>query len=313
VFYAGDAVEVLATLPAASVDCLITSPPYWRCRDYGVPPRTWSDGVICALGLEPTPDSYIAHLLEVIDQLHRVLKDSGTFWLNIADVYCAASVGTAPGCRPPFQKAHARSPAPSVARKSLCLLPERLALAMVSNGWVLRNRVVWHKPDHVPSSVKDRLTCSWEYLYFFTKLPRYHFDLDAVRVPHTTKCKTPARERVQGPSLAHRMARPPRDAYHALGKNPADVWSIAPETRGKGHPAAFPLELCRRPILAGCPPGGVVLDPFCGSGTACVAAAKLGRRFIGVDANPAYIEIARRRCQEVVNADLRAAGPEVAA
>ena len=341
-----EAREGLRQLQDSSVDCVVTSPPYWQTRDYGIPPVKWNDGADSVLGLEPSCDRYVAHLLEVFAEVHRVLKGSGTLWVNLGDSYGAG-------------------------RWSKCLMavPERFVLGMLELGWILRNRIVWHKPCHMPESVKDRLTSSWEYLYFFVKSRRYWFDLDSVRQPHVSLVKHPKLAKGAKPRR-HRstpnikgVGLPPNpgetQAFHDQGRNPGDYWSIAPETRSLGamtgdqgcvkvpggagwlgHPpggaariirehdprwlsphgknpgdcwdvipnnqkrsaeeqvahfAVFPERLCERPILSGCPPGGVVLDPFVGSGTTAVVARRLGRNFIGFDLNADYVRLARQR------------------
>jgi len=203
-----DALDGLRELPNDSIDCVMTSPPYWSQRDYGIPPTTWPDGTEVVLGLEENLCSYVEHLRIIFDEVFRVLKPSGTCWVNLGDTY-SGSWGNYGGTR---TVAHARlagktskdwirqgvmnssfrSPASFkqlVPKKSLCLIPERFALAMAEHGWILRNRIIWHKPNHMPASVKDRFTNSWESLFFFVKARRYAFDLDAVRVPHISKTK----------------------------------------------------------------------------------------------------------------------------
>ena len=233
----GDAAEQLRQLPSESVDMVLTSPPYFLLRNYQVPGQ---------LGLEPHVDEWVAHLRAVMRQLHRVLLPTGSLWLNLGDTYAT----------------HPRQGAP---RKSLLLAPERLALALAADGWTLRNKIVWAKSNPMPSSVRDRLTCTWEALYLFTKEPRYCFDLDAIRTPHTTKHRGRLRPDVQ---------RRPREAWrgpngddasgldqlkargiigHPLGKNPGDVWTLASSNYRGAHHATFPLTLAHRAILAGSP------------------------------------------------------------
>lgn len=305
--YGIEALTALRHLPADSVDCIVTSPPYWACRDYGVPPVMWRDGSAVPLGLETSPVAYVDHLCEVFEESRRVLKDSGTLWVNLGDVYWLPQrvhvVRRAAGqetSRPVASPDSLRDC--GLHEKSLCLIPERFALAMVARGWILRNRIAWYKPNHMPSTARDRFACSWEYLFFFTKSPRYAFDLDAVRIDHKTA--GPRHPRAMVPSkqssrslIGLRFGPPHGDphARHVNGGNPGDCWMIPTRPSGRGHPAPFPEPLIERPILAGCPPGGTVLDPFMGSGTTAVVAQRLGRQFLGFEANAAFAAIARRR------------------
>lgn len=362
-----DALEGLRSLPDECVDCAVTSPPYWALRDYGVKGQ---------IGLEPDPEAYLSRLLAIFDEVRRVLTAGGTCWVNLGDTYggnlpgkpyASRAAGRTSLLRNGTEHFAARGHARGRWDKCLMGIPERFMLAMLERGWTLRNKVIWHKPNGMPCSVKDRLATKWEYLYFFTKAKRYRFDLDAIRVPHKTKIpSTKARPGNRpSPSFAgNRM--PPRGgepgAYHPKGKNPGDCWSISPETRslaamtgprgavkvpggsgwvghvkggaaaitrnadprwlppkgknpgdcwemptqscrescrGQGHCAVFPEKLVERPIKAGCPPGGVVLDPFMGSGTTAVVARRLNRRFIGFELNPDYIRLARRRLRNL--------------
>lgn len=278
----GDAAARLRELPNESIDMVLTSPPYFRLRDYQVSGQ---------IGLEPHVDHWVEQLDVVMRGLHRVLKPSGTLWLNLGDTYSTHSSQGAP-------------------RKSLLLGPERLASRMLAAGWVLRNKVVWAKANPMPSSVRDRFTCGHEYLYVFAKAGSYHFDLDAVRMPHisttTRPRQTPGdrarprdRERWRGPNgddasglvQLHQRGR----VGHPLGKNPGDVWRIASSNYRGAHHATFPVELARRAIKAGSPPGGIVLDPFMGAGTTAVAAEQLNRSWLGIELNPDFARLARQR------------------
>ncbi len=299
--YSCDAIVGLKGLATASVDCVVTSPPYWAVRDFAVGPTRWADGSVHALGFEPTFALYLDHLLEVLVELERVVKPSGTIWINIGDCYASRTV------RPMLTNVPAGSSAERKAKgvgreevprnKSLCLVPERLAARLVDRGWVLRNRVVWAKPNCAPTNVRDRFVCSWEHLYFFTLSERYSFDLNSVRAPHASpeanrgRKSSATAERVRLPDGRYKIPK----VFHPLGRNPGDVWRIPTRSSPTGHPAAFPEELCERPILAGCPAGGVVLDPFMGSGTVAVVAKRLGRRFIGFEPNEEYLRAALGR------------------
>lgn len=316
----GDARSELQRLPDASVDMVLTSPPYYLLRDYQVPDQ---------LGLEVHVEEWVNNLHAIIRELQRVLLPTGSLWLNLGDTYAT----------------HPRQGAP---RKSLLLGPERIALALIADGWLLRNKIVWAKSNPMPSSVRDRLTCTWEALYVFTKEPRYFFDLDAIRVPHSTSHRG---------RLKPDFQRLPREAWrgpngddasgldllkargiigHPLGKNPGDVWTLASSNYRGAHHATFPLTLARRAIQAGSPEarctrcrapwrrqlirsiGGaavrgalgptcncqaanepaVVLDPFFGAGTTAVAAEQFGRDWLGVELNPDFAELAQRRIQD---------------
>ena len=314
--HALDALTGLKRLPIESVDCIVTSPPYWDTRDYGPLAVKWADDERCVLGREPTIEQYLVHLLEVFDEIKRVVKLSGTVWVNLGDVYWSGSrcvqrntTGSGLG-REPVEDAGLKSDRQStrglasdpltLPYKSLCLIPERFALAMVARGWVLRNRIVWHKPNHLPASVKDRLACTWEHLFLFTKSSSYTFDLDAIRVPHQSQPhQNPKNESVRPSKCIRGRRLPPRagepQAMHPMGKNPGDCWSIPLRPSRHKHAAAFPEALCVRPILAGSPLRGIVLDPFVGSGTTAVVAKRLGRGFIGFDSNPEYIKMAKLR------------------
>ncbi|MBV9823350.1 MAG: site-specific DNA-methyltransferase [Actinobacteria bacterium] len=216
---------------------VLTSPPYFLLRDYQVSGQ---------LGLEPHVDQWVANLRAVARELHRVLLPTGSLWLNLGDTY-------------------ATHPRQGAARKSLLLGPERLALALLADGWLLRNKIVWAKSNPMPSSVGDRLTCTWEALYVFTRQPRYFFDLDAIRTPHTSRHRGRLRPDFQ---------RSPREAWrgpngddasgldllkaqgivgHPLGKNPGDVWRLASSNYRGAHHATFPLTLAHRAIQAGSP------------------------------------------------------------
>jgi len=317
----GDAVDVLTEVPEASVDCVVTSPPYYQLRDYGVAGQ---------LGLEPTVDEWAGGLRAVARQLARVLKPSGAWWLNLGDSFSR----------------HDRYGAPV---KALLLAPERLLLMLARDGWLVRNKVIWAKTNPMPSSIRDRLSLTWEVIYLFVRSPSYYFDLDAIREPHTSVGARSAREPLgkrpdwAGPLAGSqdglRRAREAGVPGHPLGKNPGDVWRVA--TRGfKGaHFATFPPELIRRPILATCPElvcsdcgqawgsigghsdgpagpmcrfarsprPGVVLDPFFGTGTVGLVARELGRDWLGIELKPEYVEIARERLGLAAEAQLEAA------
>lgn len=312
----GDAVQVMRTLPAGSADCLVTSAPYWRLRDYGT--GHWTGGAdncthrvgpagacpACGAvwtdlqyGHEATPDTYVDHLRHVFHEAERLLTPTATAWLNLGDSYSANSDGY--HCARPGQYRQPRyRPPADVPHKNLIGLPWRVAFALQADGWILRNAVVWHKPNAGPSPVRDRLANRHEMLFLLVRQPRYHFDLDAVREPYTGDRPLSRR--------AHRGGNKPHTAPgtwpshpHPPGRNPGDFWTI-PVTpqRNRSHPAASPVELPLRCIQAGCPPGGMVLDPFSGTGTTGVAALRSGRSYTGIDLNPAFTATARNRLEQ---------------
>jgi DNA modification methylase len=262
----GDALTILRTLPAESVHMVITSPPYWNLRDYHVAGQ---------LGLEQSYDEYIAKLCNVFDEVKRVLRSDGTCWVNLADSY-SGSNGRYPS---PLQTKARRfgyiippTPRSDIPRKSLCLIPFRFALEMVRRGWILRNTIIWHKPNVVPESVKDRFTVDFEYLFFFAKSPHYYFQQ-------------------QFEPSTQPLTRRDRPAV----RNKRCVWVIPTKGFPGNHFAAYPETLLETPIEAGCPAGGIVLDPFLGSGTTALAAQRLGRRWCGIELNPEYVQMAAGR------------------
>jgi site-specific DNA-methyltransferase (adenine-specific) len=320
----GDVRALLPSFPASSVDCVITSPPYYRLRNYGQRGQ---------LGLEPSVDGWVDELRGVLHEVARVLKPTGGLWLNLGDSYSN----------------HERDGA---LPKSLLLGPERLALAMVEDGWVIRSKVVWSKTNPMPTSVRDRLSCTWEIVYFAVRSRSYYFDLDAIRVPHRSHLDRPSRAASQraaattgrpdwaGPLAGSNSGLDTMKAKgyvgHPLGKNPGDVWQLPTSNYRGAHHATFPVDLIRRPLLASCPERvcetcglpweraqartlgrlatvgelqaqcacgapwqpGLVLDPFMGSGTVAVAAEAHGRDWLGIELKPEFAAQARRRIRQ---------------
>lgn len=321
----GDVRDRLTELPDAAVDTVITSPPYWAMRDYGMGEQ---------IGAEATVEAWAEQIAIVAAELARVLTPTGSLWLNVGDGY-------------------SRHPREGTPKKGLLLGPERVAAKLTDGGWLLRNKIIWAKANPMPFSGTDRLTTTHEYLYFFTRASHYYFDLD------------PIREMPASQPRGHRARRagyPPRDAVpnlgggsspridlnqglagmkaagresHPLGKNPGDVWIIPTASYHGAHFATFPVELVRRPLLATCPERvctecgqpwqralqridgrllavgplrsicghlnwrpGRVLDPFMGSGTVAVAAEQHGRDWLGIELNPEYAELAEKRLAE---------------
>jgi DNA modification methylase len=331
----GDALEQLRQLPAATVDCVITSPPYYGLRDYGV-----------AGQLEVTVDEWVDKLRRVCAELGRVLKPSGALWLNLGDSYSR----------------HVQYGAPT---KSLLCAPERLLLALLGDGWLVRNKVVWAKTNPTPASVGDRLNATYDFMYLLVRSRRYYFDLDAIREPHRSYASkssgpTPRRPAPWAGPLSGNQVGSSRGALsnHPLGKNPGDVWRLTIANYRGAHFATFPPALVERPLLAACPeaicvecgtprrrprrsrrlgdsPGtgtppakrrdgvdryptrwevvhfvgplqadcgceaktrpGIVLDPFFGAGTVGLVAREHGRDSLGIELNPAYVTLAEER------------------
>lgn len=285
--YHGDAAAVLAKLAPESVDCIVTSPPYFGLRDYGV------DGQI---GAEPSPAEFVAAMVTVFRAARRVLADDGTLWVNLGDTYYSGR-GASHGVDPknPARRFGARSVdkggADWAKPKDLLGIPWRVAFALQDDGWTLRNEIIWHKPNAMPESVIDRLSGRHEHLFLFTKSRRYHFDVDAIREPHAESTVAAAtRKRIPYTAPGQRTNLKTR-GMHELGANPGDVWSINTRPFPGAHFAVFPPELPQRCILAGCKPGGTVLDPFSGSGTTGLAATRHGRRYVGIDLNEDYLRL----------------------
>lgn len=297
----GDAQDILKTLPTGSIDCVVTSPPYWGLRDFGV------DG---QLGLESNVEDYVERLCLVFDEVRRVLKETGTLWVNLGDTYGGdAPVRSRAGEQfariPPQKRRHAGN-ASGVRKKSLALAPSRFALAMTKRGWLLRNEIIWHKPNIMPQSAADRFTHNFEKLYFFTLSSRYYFkrQYEPLSDPKSAERARPLnpvirRKRIYGDPFISAMNPKTQEASRKrmlrLGRNKRAVWTIATRPFHGEHSATFPPALVEMPIEAGCPPGGIVLDPFAGSGTTALVARQLGRRFIGIDLNPSYVRMAEAR------------------
>lgn len=326
----GDCRDVLATLAPNSVQCCVTSPPYFGLRDYGVEGQ---------MGLEASPDEFVAGMVAVFREVRRALSDDGTLWLNIGDSYAgswgAQSRGNATGedkatitgSSPLSARSIAAHPArtgtgsvkntPGIKAKDLIGIPWMLAFALRADGWYLRQEIIWSKPNPMPESVGDRCTKSHESVFLLSKSPRYYFDADAIaedancgaRGSGFTEGKTGehqlGRAQKVRPSVARGgfngktedMAGTGQNAFRAVTetRNKRSVWSVATQPFKEAHFATFPPALVEPCILAGCPIGGTVLDPFFGAGTTGMVADRLQRNCIGIELNPAYAEIARNR------------------
>lgn len=260
----GDALSEASKLPDGSVDCIVTSPPYYGLRDYG------SQG---QYGLEETPAAYVETMRALFSELRRALADDGTLWLNIGDSYGK--------------------------NKNLLGIPWRVAFALQDDGWILRNSIIWEKPNAMPESVTDRLSGRHENIFMFSKSQRYWFDLDPIRQQFTPQAGLASSfNRTTKESLVprqgykqHRAGRVDADVQESRGKNPGDVWAISTKPFPGSHFAVFPPEIPRRAIVAGCKPGGTVLDPFSGSGTTGLVAQENGRKYIGIDISADYLKL----------------------
>lgn len=305
--YHGDALDVAKALPDRSVDCVITSPPYFGLRDYGV---------IGQIGIESHPIKYVGALGAVFSELRRVLADDGTLWLNLGDSYSAAGGHTDPGGTSALQGRRVQLmqnlPAKGADRpaKNLLGIPWRVAFALQDDGWILRNDVIWHKSNAMPESVTDRLSNRYEHVFLFSKSRRYRFDLDQLRIPCSTLEPGDPSYRANGKSDRRRKdhAAPPGQspqtnmvatgtrhvAAAAAGRNPGDVWTISTQPFSGAHFATMPAALAQRCIAASCTPGGTVLDPFSGSGTTGMAAQRLGCKYVGIDLNREYLDLSLR-------------------
>ena len=327
--YNMDAITGLNQLEAESVNCCITSPPYYGLRDYG------ADGQI---GLEPTPEEFIERLVQVFHEFFRVLRDDGILWINMGDSYTGSGKGAWANKKaqkevyvPDTDSAIAQMPKTfaGIKPKDLMGIPWMLAFALRADGWYLRQDIIWAKPNPMPESVRDRCTKSHEYIFLLSKRRRYYFNAEAIAEPvaeSTTKrlnqdVKNQAGSwRVPGKTNGAMKAAVPRyggkkytgdpntffrtksgNAYEFHEKrNKRDVWTVSTKPFKEAHFATFPPELIKPCILAGCPEGGIVIDPFMGSGTTLVTANKLNRNCIGFDINSNYCDMSNKRREDAM-------------
>jgi DNA modification methylase len=282
----GDALKVARGVASESVNCIVTSPPYFGLRDYGEAGQ---------IGAEASVGDYVVNMVELFSELRRVLADDGTLWLNLGDSYGSG--------------------------KQLLGVPWLVALALQDEGWILRSDIIWAKPNGMPESVTDRPASKHEHIFLFAKSPSYYFDLDAIRVPHSTATvarlasgpvkiarRTPGETRepsvygaASGTNLTATGER--HNSGHSAGKNPGNVWTVPTVPFSSAHFAVYPPELIRPCILAGSRAGDVVLDPFSGSGTTGMVATQEGRKYVGIDLNRDYLNLSlkTRFAQPVLN------------
>lgn len=325
----GDCLDVLRGMEAESVNCVVTSPPYYGLRNYGV------DGQI---GLEPSLPDYIAKMVEVFQEVRRVLRNDGTLWLNIGDSYASAwpcsrrsQIGN--GSLPSGKRSDRPPRLAGLKDKDLIGVPWRVAFALQDDGWYLRSDIVWAKPNPMPESVQDRPTRAHEYVFLMAKSPKYWYDAEAIRTGlaessigrlsqnvdgqmgslranggaksnGTMKAVARKSDKQRGHSQRHAGFNDRWDLMSvaekcSMGANARTVWNIATRGYAGAHFATFPPELPRRCILAGCPAGGTVLDPFAGSGTTLAVALELGRNAVGIELNPEYCDLIRERIRGV--------------
>jgi DNA modification methylase len=281
----GNNLDILKTISNESINCCITSPPYWALRDYGI------DG---QLGLEPTFQEYLDKLIAIFDEVKRVLRKDGTCWVVLGDTY---SGGVNNNDSKKVYGAKTLKPIKAIGFqcKSLLQIPSRFAIIMTDHGWILRNEIIWYKPNAMPSSVKDRFTVDFERVFFFVKNKKYWFEqqLEPLTCPDFLK-RTATNKQGNG-----QLAKSVRFGSKEIGRNKRCVWKIPTKPFKEAHFATFPPALVEPMIKAGCPENGIVLDPFMGSGTVAEVALKLNRRFVGIELNPNYCKIAKNRISEI--------------
>lgn len=339
--YSGNSLDILSKMDNKSVNCCVTSPPYWNLRDYGT--ATWIGGDAecdhvetlnkhagqradrnqegykkqykntCAkcgairqdqqLGLERTPEEYVTRMVEIFREVRRVLKADGVLWLNLGDSYAGGGRAGKDGVqkwggieKSDNRKYGAPQAVPSGLKpKDLVGIPWRVAFALQADGWWLRQDIIWHKPNPMPESVRDRCTKSHEYIFMLTKSARYYFDSDAIKENTESICtkKRASAFRQQNESDSQTIT--------TIWRNKRSVWTIPTKPYKEAHFAVYNTELIRTPIAAGCPPNGIVLDPFFGSGTTAIEAISQGKNYIGIDLNQDYCSIAAKRIDAYLN------------
>jgi len=291
----GNCLDKLKELEANSVDCCVTSPPYWGLRDYGVEGQ---------FGLEKTPEEYVDKMVQVFKEVRRVLKDEATIWLNLGDSYAtgngAKNTLSAKQNSNKGSLTNGRKQVSGLKHKDLVGIPWRVAFALRQDGWYLRQDIIWHKPNPMPESVKDRCTKAHEYIFLLSKSAKYYFDNESIKEPAVYTRRRTNITRGQGYGKAKGMGSksPDRDGgFECLNgkKNRRSVWTVIAKPFRGAHFATFPQSLVEPCILAGCPKGGVVLDPFFGAGTTGLVAKKHNRNFIGIEMNEEYVKIAEKR------------------
>lgn len=292
----------LRKLPDSSIDCCITSPPYYGLRDYGHAEQ---------IGLEETPELYVQKMVEVFSEVKRVLKKEGTLWLNIGDSYCAPRGNTS--ASPGYENLAGNNglnykgnkPTGNLKPKDLIGIPWMLAFALRADGWYLRQDIIWHKPNPMPESVTDRCTKSHEYVFLLSKSAKYYYDAEAIK-EESKELSGWARQRNNGLNtweynntqdrIEQTGQKSVSQGFGEIGKaNKRSVWTVTTKPYSDAHFATFPEDLVVDMIKAGCPENGIVLDPFMGAGTTALVASKLNRNYIGFELNEQYVSIANKR------------------
>lgn len=299
--YNEDCLTFLKQMPDQYVECCITSPPYFGLRDYGMAGQ---------IGLEETPEAYVEKMVAVFREVRRVLKDDGTLWLNLGDSYASNTKGSGgPSSKQDSNAGSGYNPRKfnhGVKEKDLMGIPWMVAFALRADGWYLRQDIIWHKPNPMPESVTDRCTKSHEYIFLLSKSLQYYFDAKAI----AEQQQQSSRERLtrgwngdgdrgypNGPQnhLKNYMGSFDSVEETPLTRNKRDVWTVTTKPYREAHFATYPPDLIEPCIKAGCPEGGIVLDPFMGAGTTALVAHKLNRNYIGTELNPEYCQIAEKR------------------
>jgi DNA modification methylase len=293
----GDCIETLKQLEEQSVNTCITSPPYWGLRDYGETDQ---------LGLEDTPEAFVDNLVKVFREVKRVLRDDGTVWLNLGDSYAGNNSRASNNGRAGFgnkREGVFTKSGKGLKPKDLVGIPWRVALALQADGWYLRQDIIWHKPNPMPESVKDRCTKAHEYIFLLSKSTKYYFDNEAIKEESKTKWNSNNISK-QTKIIETNKIKNFRQGkgYHPdkvqSGRNKRSVWTITTKPFKGSHFATFPKDLIEPCVLAGCPLDGVVLDPFGGSGTTGIVAANNSRNSVLLEVNKEYIDIAESRIKD---------------
>lgn len=301
--------DTLRKMPNDFLDCVITSPPYWQLRDYGY------DG---QWGLEPTFQQYLEHLWEMMDEIYRVLKPTGTCWINLGDTYNSGGntrsnkEGQLEGAisheyleNTGFTKTNIKL---NGKPKCLLLIPHRFAIGCIDRGWIMRNDIIWAKRNGMPESVTDRFSKKHEYIFLLVKEEKYYFNLDSIRDEHKwakDKRNDGKRHEYNEDAKSHNDNKVGATgvSFNPNGKNPgsvSDFWDITTKPSKNNHYAVYNAELITKPILAGCPENGLIYDPFMGSGTTAIHSIINNRNFIGSEMSTEYLEIANKRISEVL-------------
>lgn len=337
-------------MPDNFIDCCVTSPPYWGLRDYGTakweggdascdhkipdvehdPKRGMSDSVSshtlrfnktncykCGairidnqLGLEKTPEEYVARMVEVFREVKRVLKPEGTLWLNLGDSYVSSPAGNFGSGTKPGNGGAYRAPKPKMnypqlyKPKDLVGIPWLIAFALRADGWFLRQDIIWSKPNPMPESVTDRCTKSHEYIFLMAKSQKYYYNNEAIKESYQSLPEKPRNRASEGYNESFsggRFSPGERDYYGNGGRNKRSVWTISTKPFKESHFATFPEDLIIPCVLAGCQKDGIILDPFMGAGTLGVVAVKSERNFIGIELNPEYVTMAENRIEPYLN------------